>query len=336
MSENHIDILIGKALSGNATPGELAELKELKKQSQEYTEAYTQSQKIWQHAESWISKGDIQQDKIKTQGEINKNLFRQIRRSKRLLSIYKLAAILAFPIALAISLLLMKQNQEDVLLVSTTTEITAPTGHIAKCKLPDGTEVWINSGSTITYDASGFGSDTREVSLNGEAYFEVFKDRQKTFFVRTPLADVKVTGTSFNVKAHSDSQSFETVLSEGSVELDLKRQGQELLKMEPGERVIYEKAQGKVLVQQVDPELFSSWRNGEIIFKDATLNDLANELERIYGVRFRFEDPNMAGYRFRGMFSYSNNLIDALEKIKVTAQVDYYIENKEVWLKKRN
>ncbi|WP_423127155.1 FecR family protein [Gaoshiqia sp. Z1-71] len=332
--DNHIDRLIAKALSGNATPGEIAELNELKTESLHHSDAYRQSQKIWQHAENWISNADIQQDKLKTQAEINQNLFRQIRHNKRLLSIYKIAAILAFPIALAISLLFMKQGQEHKQVLSTITGITAPLGHIAKCRLPDGTEVWINSGSTMTYDAAGFVSGTREVSLEGEAYFEVSKDRQRTFFVRTQFADVKVTGTSFNVKAHPDSQSFETVLSEGSIELDLKRQGQALVKMSPGERLIYEKARGKVLVQQVDTELFSSWRNGEIIFKDATLLDLANELERIYGVRFRFEDPDMAAYRFRGMFSYSNNLIEALEKIKVTAQVNYYIANKEVWLKR--
>jgi ferric-dicitrate binding protein FerR (iron transport regulator) len=70
------------------------------------------------------------------------------------------------------------------------------------------------------------------------------------------------------------------------------------------------------------------------LFKDATLNDLIKELERIYDIRFHLKDPALGEYRFRGMFSYNSDLIEALEKIKRTAGINYYIENKEVWLNK--
>ena len=107
------------------------------------------------------------------------------------------------------------------------------------------------------------------------------------------------------------------------------------VKLNPGERAVYDTSEKKIAVSEVDPEMFSSWRNGEIIFKDATLNDLIKELERIYDIHFHLKEPELGEFRFRGMFSYNNNLIEALEKIKKTAGIDYYVENKEVWLGKK-
>ncbi len=336
MGDNdHIDILIGKASSGNASPEELAELRRLTTNSNQHSEAFEQSRNIWQNSNAWLSASDMEKDKLKTQRKLTSNLFLQIEKKKRMLSIYKIAAILAFPLALALGILFTDGMREDDSILSLS-EVTAPIGHVAKCKLPDGTVVWLNSGSTMSYSTNDFSSGKREISLDGEAYFNVHKDRQSIFYVRTLYADIKVTGTSFNVKAYADSEMFETVLSEGSVELDLKRKGQEFVKLKPGEKGLYEKKQGELQIQKVDTELYSSWRNGEIIFKDATLHELVTELERIYDIRFQYKDPAMANYRFRGMFSYNKNLIDALEKIKMTARIDYYIENKEVWLTRRN
>ena len=88
----------------------------------------------------------------------------------------------------------------------------------------------------------------------------------------------------------------------------------------------------KLVINKVYTEIYSCWRNSEIIFKDATLNDLIKELERIYDIQFRLSDPDLGKFRFRGMFGYNNNLIDALEKIKKTTDIDYRIENKEVLL----
>ncbi|MDX9883602.1 MAG: DUF4974 domain-containing protein [Prolixibacteraceae bacterium] len=332
---DQIDALVAKSISGNASEEERLQLADWLAQSADHQKIYDNSLYTWNAAETWLEPENIRKDKLTILAEVNRNLVVQSHRIKRRSIVYLVAAILAFPIAIAVSLLFFGEPTIGQL-NQTIAEVSAPAGHISKCKLPDGTEVWINSGSKITYDPLAFNAETREVYLDGEAYFDVVQNKRKAFYVRSAMADVKVTGTSFNVKAHSDSQIFETVLTEGSILLDLKREGtSQQIEVKPGERVIYETGQEKFLVQDVDTRIYSAWRDGQIIFQDATLNDLIAELERIYDVKFKLSDPGLGNYRFRGAFSYDANLIDALEKFKVTARIGYRIENKEVWLKKQ-
>ncbi|HBL77309.1 MAG: hypothetical protein A2W90_21940 [Bacteroidetes bacterium GWF2_42_66] len=333
---NDIDALITKAISGNANDEEILLLNNWLAESGDNQKIYEDSLKTWHAAEIRLAPENIQHDKLKIVTAVNQNLIAQSRRSKRRSIVYLAAAILAFPIAIALNMLFLADSLSGHI-DQEFCEISAPLGHISKCKLPDGTEVWVNSGSKITYNPSGFAGKTREIQLDGEAYFNVAKNKQRPFFVRSGLADVKVTGTSFNIKAFSNSKSFETVLTEGSIELELKGEhANQQVKIKPGERVIFDAEQKKLLVQDVDTRMYSAWRNGQIIFQDAILSDLIKELERIYDVKFRLSDPNLGGYRFRGTFSYDNNLIDALEKFKVTAHISYHIENKEVWLSRSN
>lgn len=332
---NEIDILIGKVVSGNASKDELSRLEIWQLESETNQRIYKQSLKAWKAGSSSITSKEITQDKINVQNQVNRSLVHQLNRSKRFANIYKLAAAVAIPIALAISLYFVN-NSYKVELPQSICEVSSPKGHVSKCILPDGTEVWLNAGSTLSYDASGFHGKQREVELEGEAYFEVVSNKKNPFLVNTELANVYVTGTSFNVKAYTDTKQFETVLAEGRVELQFNMKNQQTVKMKPGERAIYKVDKKEMLIQDVNAAMYSAWRKGELLFKDATLNDLIKELERIYDIQFVLEDKSIGDYRFRGMFSYSNNLIDALEKIKITAGVDYYIENKSVWLKKDN
>jgi len=244
-------------------------------------------------------------------------------------------AVIALPLAFAVSWYFLQSNP-STLPLNQFAEISSPKGNVSKCVLPDGTEVWINTASSISYNASDFNKEIREINLKGEAYFYVLKNEELPFKVSTQFGCVCVTGTKFNVKAYPETNTFETVLSEGSVTLNLYSNNQQEIKLAPGERAIFNADKNDLHISHVDSEMFSSWRNGEIIFKDATLNDLIKELERIYDIRFYLEDEKLGEYRFRGMFSYNNNLIDALEKIKKTAQLDYSISNKEVKLKRKN
>jgi transmembrane sensor len=335
-NNNHIDILIGKSVSGNATSEEIQELKKWKNAAEENQQLFEKSKKAWKKGEKYISETSLQQDKSKLETEYNRYLSGKIRKISRQSFIYKIAAILAFPIALAIGWYLFGESEKPVQVAEQLYEISSPKGHVSKVKLPDGTEVWINTNSTIIYDAASFNTNNREIQLKGEAYFEVTSSEERPFTVVTPHANVKVTGTSFNVNAYPASMLFETVLTEGKIELQMKSGTTESLNVEPNQRVIFNSINKKFDVQQVEAEMFTAWRNGEIIFKDATLNDLIKELERIYDIQFHLKPANLGELRFRGMFSYNNNLIEALEKIKKSSHVDYYIENKEVWLRKSN
>jgi ferric-dicitrate binding protein FerR (iron transport regulator) len=333
---NHIDILIGKSISGNATPEEIKELEQWKLSAEENQRLFNKSKKAWEKGDNYISETTLQKDKSKLETEYNNYLSAKIRRISRQSFIYKIAAVLAFPIALAIGWYLFGELEKPVQHAEQLCEISSPKGHVSKVKLPDGTEVWINTNSTISYDAASFNTNKREIQLKGEAYFEVAASEEKPFVVSTPHADVKVTGTAFNVNAYPASMLFETVLAEGKIELQLKSGTTESIHVEPNQRVVFNSINKKLDILQVEAEMFTAWRNGEIIFKDATLNDLIEELERIYDIKFHMQPANLGELRFRGMFSYNNNLIEALEKIKKSSNVDYYIENKEVWLRKSN
>ena len=333
MSNNlsEIEILIGKFVSGNATSEEAMQLKAWKEASKSNLQVYNKTLKSWKNSENWISNETIGKDKSKVHKENQRLQSIKIQKIKRTSTIYKVAAILAIPITFAISWYFTSQVNHTSQ-VDQFCEITAPKGHISKCILPDGTEVWINTCSSISYNALTFNTRTREIQLEGEAYFQVAKNKNVPFKVNSSIANINVTGTSFNVKAYPGSELFETVLVEGSIELQFNKASKHILQLKPNERAILNLNENEIKIENVDTELYSSWRNGEIIFKDATLNDLINELERIYDIKFSMKEKSIGEFRFRGMFSYNNNLIDALEKIKQTAGVDYYIENKEVKL----
>nr|WP_319511101.1 FecR domain-containing protein [uncultured Draconibacterium sp.] len=331
------DSLSAKFLSGNMSSEEQKEFEMWLNSSRENLETFQKNKKVWEQSKHQMSQEHIAADKA--------NMFRQLysqqtislSRSRRKILIYKLAAVLAIPLTFALSWYFLNTGEvEQPLLAETICEITAPKGHVAKCILPDGSEVWVNTGSSLTYDASSFNTNVREVELIGEAYFEVEKNAEKPFTVKTEMADILVTGTSFNVKAYSNSKVFETILAEGGIDMKINNSTQQKIKLAPGERAIYKDGVKNISIDKVDSEYFTSWRNGELLFKDATLNDLVVELARIYDIEFHMMDKKLGEFRFRGMFSYNNNLIEALEKIKRTAQIEYRIENKEVWLTKTN
>lgn len=335
-NNNYIDILVGKIVSGNATADEVNELEKCVASAEENRSLFDKSKKIWEKGDHFIPAESLQKDNASLVAEYNRYLSGKIKKTRKKSLIYRIAAILAFPVALTMGWYSadfwgnLRQPQEQLC------EVISPRGHVSKCILPDGTEVWINTGSSITYNTVSFNQKKREVRLQGEAYFEVQSNPEKPFDVITPQAHVLVTGTAFNVMASPAGSIFEAVLANGSVKVEFTKGSFDAVDMKPGERVVFDASTGKYNVQQVEAEMYTSWRNGEIIFKDATLNDLIHELERIYNIRFHLQPENMGALRFRGMFSYKNNLIEALEKIKKTASIDYYIENKEVWLKKSN
>lgn len=335
-TKNHIDILISKVVSGNASPEEMEELDDLLKSSDETRILFENSKKMWEKTAHHIPVSLLDEDKSRLRADYCRHLSGQVRRSGRQLLIYKIAAMLALPIGLAIGLYLLQQSPSHRHETANYCEVAAPSGNICSCTLPDGTKVWVNAGSSVTYDITEFNRKSRSVTLSGEAYFEVESDPKKPFRVISPYADIKVTGTAFNVSSSMERQKFEVVLAEGTIELQFKAGARESFNLNPNQRLVYFAMNDEIDLQAVDARLFTSWHDGEIIFKDATLNDIVAELESIYNIRFHLTPQSIGEMRFRGMFSYNNNLIEALEKISKTSGLSYYIKDKEVWLTKTN
>ena len=142
---------------------------------------FNQYKKAWTNSSNPLHKDDIERDKLSIQSKINRELRLKLNTSKRHASIYRVAAAIALPIAFAISLYFINSS-DTINAPEAVCEVISPKGHVSKCILPDGTEVWINAESKITYDVSDFQNKNRSIELEGEAYFEVVSDKKKSFF----------------------------------------------------------------------------------------------------------------------------------------------------------
>lgn len=210
-------------------------------------------------------------------------------------------------------------------------EFITPKGQISECVLADGTRVWLNAGTSMKYQPN-FNGDTREVQLKGEAYFKVTKNPHKPFIVTSNQFQVKVLGTSFNLKAYENDKFIETSLEEGEVELNLLEKTHQKITLNPGQLAVYNIEDEEISINEVDVELLSAWRNGKYIFRNASLETVIRELERLYDVKIHVKNGSFSEHRFRGVFSYDDNILDAMETLGRTIDFTYTIKGREIWL----
>lgn len=172
--------------------------------------------------------------------------------------------------------------------------------------LPDGSEVWLNGGSTLSFDRA-FNNDHRQVSLTGEAYFEVRKHQGKPFTVHTDGYDVTVKGTRFNVQAYAADATSTTTLMQGKVELS---DGRRRMTLAPGQAARLDKASHTLTATQADPYA-DGWRQGRLMYADITLAQLARAIERQYGVEVRIASAQVADTHISVMLQ-NNETVDEL------------------------
>ena len=161
------------------------------------------------------------------------------------------------------------------------TEISVAYGEDKHLFLPDGSEIWVNAGSTIKYP-NEFSDDERSVQLDGEAYFSVKKDESKPFIVRTKALSVKVLGTKFNVKAYSVDEKAMATLTSGKVEVTIGAKESKILK--PNEHLIFNKTTSAIDIVEVLPSETDSWLNGQLIFDNVPLKEILQTLERRFDI----------------------------------------------------
>ena len=191
-------------------------------------------------------------------------------------------------------------------------------GEVASVVLPDKTTVWLNSNSVINYPAE-FSRRTREVYLEGEAYFDVTKDEKHPFIVKTQNYQIKVLGTEFDVNAYSDSASgFYTTLVSGSVEMTMTDgNSHRPTVLLPGQRLSYNAENDKVSVSYVDTESLTSWRTGRITFCHAPLKEVLMMIGNTFGVRFVINNMSVIDCTYTGSFDNQSleNILFTLEQI---------------------
>lgn len=209
-------------------------------------------------------------------------------------------------------------------------EVSAPLGAQARILLPDRTQVWLNAGSTVQY-ARSFGTDKREVSLTGEAYFEVAHDSLHPFRVRSGGVGVRVLGTKFNLKAYPEESGIDISLKEGKVEVALPAAGRsETVVLSPGRELLYDKRTGSARVRKTDPNEASAWVNGELRFTDKPFGEIARALERRFDVHIRIKSERLRNEVYTGSFLSTHTLNEILEEINVDNDYRWHRKGNEI------
>lgn len=209
-------------------------------------------------------------------------------------------------------------------------EIYTEKGQKTNITLPDGTHVWLNSASKLSYD-SRYNLHSREVNLVGEGYFEVAKDPERRFRVNTGNYTVEALGTAFNVKSYPGDRTSVTTLFEGKVRID---DGDGFTTtLDPMEAVAYDTVDGGFTKSGSGRTQFAGlWRNNELIVESGTtLEKLTELLDREYNIRFVFRSERIKQLRFEGIIK-NNNLQNVLQLIGLSGEVSYTIEDNTVVL----
>ncbi|MDQ0641220.1 transmembrane sensor [Pedobacter sp. W3I1] len=205
--------------------------------------------------------------------------------------------------------------------------IETPLGGQYQVNLPDGTKVWLNAGSKLKFP-NRFDGLKRNVELNGEAYFEVAKDKVHAFLVNSGSQEVEVLGTHFNINSYSNEPVIKTTLLEGSVKL---RNADTEKIIAPNEQAIL--TGNNFDVKQVDASTAIDWKNGEFRFKDEGLKSILRKLSRWYGVDFVLENRLDNLPSFSGSVSRFDQISVVLKMLEETGNIKFYINGKVITVK---
>ena len=238
----------------------------------------------------------------------------------------------------------------------TISEISTRNGSKTNVVLPDGTQVWLNAGSKLTYDKN-YGNNLREVNLTGEAFFDVVHNAKKPFIIHAAAINIKVLGTKFNIKSYPADKTTEATLIRGSIEVSFKNRPAQKIILKPSEKIIVSNEDNSVVkstgstiekkniqeplvavknltyYQHSTDVVETSWVENKLIFQDESFEDLALQLERWYGVTISFKNPEMKQLYFTGNFK-NESITQALNALKISNNFNYTIEANNITILK--
>lgn len=239
-----------------------------------------------------------------------------IRLSSLKTELLKIAAVMALTLGGAFLHQQFRTNNE----LTAMQTISVPAGQRVNITLPDGTNVWLNAHTTIQYPVS-FNTDKRQVILDGEAYFDVAKNKKVPFVVHTDKCDVEVLGTKFNVDAYSDKDGFEATLMEGSVKVASVADPIQTLTLAPDSKVIFQK--GKLTVVPVDDYNPYRWKEGLICFKNESFAAIMKDFEKYYGINIHVKNKNTLDSFYTGKFRQTDGIDYALRVLQKDIRFTY-------------
>lgn len=208
-------------------------------------------------------------------------------------------------------------------------------GQRAQTVLPDGSKVWLNASTKLVYHNSFWGSD-RQIDLSGEAYFEVSHNKHAPFIVNCKQIRTCVLGTKFNVRARNEENRVVTTLLQGSVRMESPRTVDNGYLLKPGQTLnINTNTYQAELIEYAEPTQVLLWINGRLIFKQNLLLEITNIMEKLYDVKFIYEDEKLKTERFTGEFSTDNLPDEILNVLMHTNHFNYKKEGRTIRLSKK-
>lgn len=254
------------------------------------------------------------------------NVQHQLQKKMHRVYKYRVLILIASVISIAslgINFYFLKPNESDVQYITMQTNA----GMRTNFTLPDGTDVYLNSGTKLTYPIC-FDTDERRVELNGEGYFKVAHDAKRPFIVN--IADkafeLEVLGTEFNMQAYATDEFITTILVKGSVRLAMETTSgiRKTVVLEPSQKANYNPEKKNLHIAYVNPMYETAWIEGKIMFKDTPLPEVLNRLSHFYNVHFQIEDQVINQYTFTGVFE-QRHLTQVLDYLSISSQIKYKI-----------
>lgn len=330
--KKHIDELIATYLTEGLDENKLSDLKAWIAASTENEKYLALQREIWfsavsREAASIYNKGKAF-DTFKERVHSQKKKQKVTRKQFRLSILWRYAAVVA--LIIAVGCLSYWRGEVNVKETFADISVEAPLGSKTKLYLPDGTLVWLNAGSRMTY-SQGFGFDNRKVQLEGEGYFEVKRNEKIPFFVMTKDLQLQVLGTKFNFRDYPEDHEVVVSLMEGKVELNnMLKKGKEAFLI-PNERAILNKSNGLMTVESVTASNASQWTDGSLFFDEELLPDIVKELERSYNVKIHIANDSLNNFRFYGNFVRREQSIqEVLDALASTEKIHYKIEERNI------
>lgn len=335
MTVDRIWFILAKKLNNEASPEELEELAELLRNHPELHYPIQNITDLWR-----LKKKTDQQEainalqnhllRIADKDGIISPFSQQYPEKRKVFVLQKrfwyAAAAIVFIAVSSLYLLFSSKTPPAVIAkketnINSINEVSTRAGSHSKIVLPDGSSVWLNGGSKLIYDKN-FDKEIREVELIGEAYFDVTKNPQRPFIIHTRKMDIKVLGTAFNVKSYPGDKSSETSLIHGSIEVTMKAGAEKKIILKPTEKLVItndvaevsstDKAiaaehpiikVARINYLPVDGTVIeTSWVDNRLVFRDKPFSEIVIDMERRYGMPFRFEKPELGTLMFNGNF----------------------------------
>ncbi|HEX7757308.1 MAG TPA: FecR domain-containing protein [Niabella sp.] len=337
--ENKFYRLFALKLSGEATAEALQELEAILVQHPElrffYDEMIKPAQRSAKDAERAELSYAAHAANMYVQGLLSEKRHPHLQQPVRTLKRFVWPAAAAL-LVIAMLLVLLLNRKPSEILQRTANEMATAKGSRSSVRLPDGTVVLLNANSRLNYDEK-FKGASREVSLSGEAYFDVAHDAAHPFIIHTNAGSIKVLGTAFNVKA-LDNGFFETTLIRGKVAIQLKNHSDENFVLKPGQKLVASKNNADhktdsvmILPATVKDSLVAetSWTKGQLVFVDRPLVEITAELARVFGVTIVFKSDKTKQFRYTGVFD-DTDLDQILEILKLSQAINYHRDGNRI------